>query len=254
MGQSALTRFRHFAKWVFFPGVDLHTRSRYRHLARQLAPGPIDTLDAGSGNGALSYAAYRRGNRVLGLSYNPDEVCRATKFFEFLGDGARPLQFQALNLYELPSVGRRFDQIICSETLEHIRDDKRIVTYFYEMLRPGGVLHLCCPYALHPKNNLGRVNGPEDGGHVRDGYTLESYRALLEPVGFSIEHSMGLGSRGLERADAVVRWVRNRFGSSFAVPLFTMIWPVLPILDTANPTVPLSLYVRAVKPLAPTTT
>jgi SAM-dependent methyltransferase len=236
---------RKFLKRLFFPGFDLHTRSRYRHLPRFFRAGPIDTLDAGCGNGALSYAAYRKGNRVTAISFDRNGITKNVEHFRSFTDPER-LKFEVGNLYDLPERKQEFDQIICSETLEHIRDDKRIIQSFYDSLRDGGVLHLCCPYALHPVHNLGRVNGPEDGGHVRDGYTFETYRELLEPVGFTVVRRTGLGSATLERMDKLLRSVRTR-GDIWASPLFLMFLPFLGPVDRLNPVEPFSIYVEAVK-------
>ena len=132
-------------KRLLFPGLDLHTRSRYRFLTRYFKTGHIDTLDAGCGNGALSYAAYRRGNRVLGVTMEPTQVRKDIEYFSFLGTDPDRLKFEVLNLYDLPRLDRKFDQIICSETLEHISRHDLVVQYFHELLREGGVLHICCP-------------------------------------------------------------------------------------------------------------
>ncbi len=234
------------AKRLLFPGLDLNTRCRYRFLPRYFRKGALDTLDAGCGNGALSYAAYRLGNRVLGVSYDDEQVRRNTEYFSAFIRETDRLCFEKLNLYDLGRVDRRFDQIICSETLEHIRGDAEIVGYFHRLLRPGGSLHLCCPNALHPENRLGRTDGPEDGGHVRDGYTLESYRALLEPAGFRIVRHAGLGTPLLERIDRAVRGIRNRWGDAAALPVFLATWP-LQWLDRPDPVMPFSVYVEAVK-------
>jgi SAM-dependent methyltransferase len=209
-------RLKLWGKWALFPGLDLHTHCRYRFLPRFFRSGAIDTLDAGCGNGALAYAAYRRGNRVLGVTIAEDQI------------------------------RQKFDQIICTETLEHIARDKFVVEQFYDLLRDGGVLHLACPFSNHPFNR-GRFDPDESNGwHVRDGYTLESYRALLEPVGFRIVQSAGLGSPLLVKLDTAVRSVWNRSGTAVALPLFLLTWPVQ-FLDYLNPRVPLSLYVQAVK-------
>ena len=173
-----LTQLRLRAKRLLFPGLDLNTRCRYRFPPRFFRSGPIDTLDAGCGNGALSYAAYKLGNRVLGVTNDPNEVRKARALFSAIGADSNRLSFEVCNLYDLPQLGHKFNQIICSETLEHIKRDDVVIRYFYDILHPGGVLHLCAPFARHPAHNLGRVDGPEDGGHVRDGYTLESYHAL----------------------------------------------------------------------------
>lgn len=234
-------------KWLLFPGVDMNARCRCRFLPRFFRHGPLETLDAGCGNGALALEACRLGNRVLGVTLDADQIHRNREFFARWGgtDPAR-LQFQVCNLYDLRKLSRQFDQIICAETLEHISRDAEVIAIFRDLLRPGGVLHLCCPNALHPGHKLGRTNQPEDGGHVRDGYTWESYRALLEPAGFRIEEQAGLGSPLLLALYRPVRFIRNRFGAAAAIPLFLLVWPFT-WFDRLNPDPPFSIYVKAVK-------
>jgi len=239
-------RIRLWGKRTLFPGLDVHTRCRYRFLSQYFKDGPIDTLDAGCGNGALSYAAYRRGNRVLGVTMEPDQVRKDTEYFSFLGTDPERLQFEVCNLYDLDRIERKFDQIICSETLEHITRDRSVVDSFHKLLREGGILHVCCPYSEHP-GNKGRVCTDESvGWHVRDGYTLETYRALLEPTGFRIVKSAGFGSPLLVKISNVVQPVLSIYGAAAALPLFLISWP-LQLLDRPNPRVPLSLYVQCVK-------
>src|ERR1019366_7616885 len=146
------------AKRAFFPGLDLHTRCRYRFLPEYIRAGSIETLDAGSGNGALSYAAYRKGNRVLGVTLDQRSMDDTTALFRYIGIPQDAVQFRRMNVYDLGSLGRKFDQIICSETLEHIRRDREVVQLFADLLVPRGQLLLCCPHALHPEHNLGRTD------------------------------------------------------------------------------------------------
>jgi SAM-dependent methyltransferase len=235
------------AKRMLFPGLDLHTRCRQRYLPRLLRPGPLQTLDAGSGNGALSLAAYRLGNRVLGVTFNEREARETTAFFDVLHIPRTQVEIRQFNIYELRKLDRSFDQIICSETLEHLRRDDEVVRIFANLLRPGGRLVLCSPYARHPEHAQGRTNQPEDGGHVRDGYTIESYRRLLEPAGFRIRRAMGLGSPLLCRLNRPLRDLRKRpHGDVLALPLFLLSVP-LTWLDRVNPAVPYSLAVVAEK-------
>src|SRR5205085_2217852 len=100
-----------------------------------------------------------------------------------------------------------------------------VAAIFHDLLNPGGILHLCCPNAQHPGHKLGRTNGPEDGGHVRDGYTWESYAALLEPAGFQLQARAGVGSPLLLALDRPIRFVRNHFGEAAAIPVFALLWP-----------------------------
>jgi SAM-dependent methyltransferase len=240
-------RVRLRLKWTFFPGLDLYTRGRYRFLPRFFVEGRVKTLDAGCGNGALAYAAYRRGNEVLGVTIDGTQVEKADVLFSWLGVSPERLRFQVLNLYDLHRLKTKFDQIICSETLEHIRDDRKIIRSFYDLLNEGGVLHLCCPNANHPMHRLGRFDDPEEGGHVRDGYTLESYQQLLEPVGFRIEKSFGIGGPALGFVDRPIRALRSHVGDIAALPVFLLAYPSILLLDYLNPPCPHSLYVQAKK-------
>ena len=234
------------AKRLLFPGLDLHTRCRYRFLTRYFSEGPIDTLDAGCGNGALSYAAYRRGNRVLGVTMEPSQVRKDIEYFSFLATDPDRLKFDVLNLYDLPKLHPKFDQIICSETLEHISRHELVVQYFHDLLREGGILHICCPYSEHP-GNKGRVCTDESvGWHVRDGYTMQTYQALLEPAGFQIVKTAGFGSPLLVKLANIIQPLMSEKGAAFALPLFLLTWP-LQLFDYPNPSVPFSLYVQCVK-------
>lgn len=241
-------RLRLLVKRVLFPGIDIHARCRAKHLPRHFERGSLYTLDAGCGNGSLSLPAHRRGSHVIAISMDGDEIKRAGDYFDFLGVPSSAVRFETLNLYDVSKhfEPKEFDQIICSETLEHIYDDHAIVRAFSQLLKPGGVLHVCSPNAEHPDHALGRKDEPEDGRHVRDGYTLDSYRALLEPEGFDIVEVMGIGNGITNITDKIVRMARERIGHIVAIPLFLLLSP-LRLLDRPTRREPYSLYVRALR-------
>jgi SAM-dependent methyltransferase len=238
---------RDFFRSLVYPGLDLHTRNR-ASLRRFWKKGPRDVLDAGSGNGYLSWLAYKSGARVIGMNVEEKQVEKAIKFL--IGykkaDPAR-LRFEVRNLYDLGQECRLFDEIICFEVLEHVRFDAMVVKEFHRMLRPGGVLHVCSPNPLHPRHQAEILDAHESGGHVRRGYTEEDYRILLEPAGFCIDRLVGIGPKPLYLADKVLRSIRNRVGDLAALPLFPLALPVI-WFAKFNPPTPFSLYVRAVKP------
>ena len=160
----------------------------------------------------------------------------------------RRLQFERRNLYDLESEARMFDEIICYETLEHVCRDSDVVREMYRILRPGGVLHLCCPYRLHPRHQAEILDVSETGGHVRAGYTEEDFRRLLEPVGFQIELFVGIGPTAVYLADRVLRALRNRLGDRAVLPLLPLSLMIVGAART-NPPMPFSLYAKAVKAL-----
>jgi 2-polyprenyl-3-methyl-5-hydroxy-6-metoxy-1,4-benzoquinol methylase len=83
------------------------------------------------------------------LNLDEEQVEKARQFllgFK-LADETR-LKFVRFNLYDLPSLDVKFDEMVCYETLEHIRRDHDVAREFYRLLNPGFVLRLCCPYSL----------------------------------------------------------------------------------------------------------
>ena len=241
-----MQKLKLIAKGIFFPGLDLHTRCRYRFLDEFIQPGDIETLDAGCGNGALSYLAYRKGNRILGVTFAPREVSDTMALFRYRGIPPERIDIRQMNIYDLRSLNRRFDQIICSETLEHIKHDREVVQMFADLLKPGGRLILCCPHALHPEHKLGRTDEPETGYHVRDGYTFESYAAILDSAGLQVLQRIGLGSPVVCKLDRWLRGLRNKVGDAGAFPVFLLFLPFM-WLDYRDPKMPFSVAVVAEK-------
>jgi SAM-dependent methyltransferase len=238
-------------KWWLFPGVNLHARLRNRVLPSHFR-GPENgerrlVLDAGCGNGMLAYQSYLRGNRVLGISIKPGETERNERLFnDFLGIARETLSFQPVNIYDVESLGIQFDEIICTEVLEHIARDQDVCRSFCKVLRPGGVLHLCCPNAEHADHRRHHLDPHEAGGHVRAGYTFESYRQLLEPLGFRIEEQLGIGGPVRQTCNKPITAIQEKLGVAAGVVLFLLLGP-LALLDKQPPLVPYSLYVKAVK-------
>ncbi len=210
----------------------------------------MTVLDAGCGNGMLSYKAWLRGATVLGVSIKQNEIDGCRKMFtRGRGIPEDRLRFVNVNLYELPADGQRFDAVICTEVLEHIRDDRSVCRLFFELLRPGGCVHITTPNAEHPYNQAFPLDGEETGGHVRPGYTAQTFGALLEPVGFRIEEVSGLGGPVRQAFNHRIKSVQERFGAAAGLPLFFLSLPFL-TLDAREPRTPFSLYARARKPAA----
>jgi SAM-dependent methyltransferase len=241
---------RVIANWMrdaIYPGLDLHTRNR-ASLRHHWRIGPRDVLDAGSGNGYFSWLAYESGARVVAMNVDQAQLDKARQFLVgYRRADPERLRFEQRNLYDLTTESRTFDEIVCFEVLEHLRRDADVAREFFRILRPGGVLHLCCPNRLHPRHRAEHLDLDESGGHVRAGYTESEYRALLEPIGFRIEQLVGIGPKSLYLADELLRKVRNRIGDAPAFPLLPFALPLV-WFARPNPAMPFSIYVAASKP------
>lgn len=168
---------------------------RWRWLRRHLQGGPLRTLDAGCGSGAFTLYAARRGNAALGLSW--DEGCNRVARERARILGLEGVEFLDCDLRELDRHANalgRFDQIICMETIEHIRDDRKLIADLSALLKPGGRLLLTTPDGGHrPLVGDEALSEEEDGGHVRYGYASSELRALLADVALEVVSEEGLG-------------------------------------------------------------
>lgn len=248
---------RSWLYWRLFPGMNLHARLRYQGLPQYFVNGGIgngsEVLDAGSGNGMLSYQSCRLGGRTLGISIKESEVRKARRLFnEYIGTPEEHLRFEEGNLYQLDFSENYFDAIICAEVLEHLRGDRDVCAEFWRILKPGGVAHICAPNAEHPYNRTFPLDHNERGGHVRPGYTERSYRELLEPLGYQVEQVVGLGGPIRQAFNRRIKETQARFGVVAGLPLFLLALIVLPFdRRDVNPPVPFSIYVKARKPEEP---
>ena len=242
-----MNKIKNFARWLLFPGIDLHTRNR-ASLCRFWGIGNRYVLDAGSGNGYFSWLAYKSGATVVAINREDEQVEKAKGFFiNYLGLDSERLTFENRNLNDLELEKRTFDENICYEVLEHIKNDTFICQQFFRLLRPGGTLHLCCPNKVHPRHQAEKLDLEETGGHYRAGYSEEDYNKLLLPIGFNIDAVIGLGPNSLFFADEILRTLRARLGDIIALPLFPLFYPFAKFAKF-NPTMPFSLYVKATKP------
>jgi hypothetical protein len=115
------------------------------------------------------------------------------------------------------------------------------------LLRPGGVLHLCCPNSEHPRWQLEVLDLAEVGGHVRHGYTESTFRDLLEPLGFRIDQVEGVGGPLLVFLQEKVQApLRRAFGEPAAALVAAIAAPFV-AMDKPSPPVPFSIYVRALR-------
>jgi SAM-dependent methyltransferase len=188
MSRNAMVRL--LGWWALPIQGDILFVERLGWVRRRLSRGPIRTLDAGCGTGALTILAARLGNDALGLTFSAGDAALAADRARLVGTSSA--RFRVLDLRELglaiTELGA-FDQVIACEVIEHLRDSAGLIASFSALLKPGGRLLLTTPYLNHHPVYGETVSETEDGGHVRFGYTHEELEELFTTAGLQVEEA-----------------------------------------------------------------
>ena len=214
------------ARKVFFAVMDrLFLRSRYvaRELSRLRAEGftPEEILDAGSGFGQYGFRMARTfpGAKVSGLDVKADLVASGNRFAAKAGIGN--VSFATGDLLDL-GFDARFDLALSVDVIEHIEDDRRVLSNVAQALKPGGRFILTTPYWA------GDAPGQEPfvvGEHVRPGYSEQELREKLAAAGLELEKfTITYGPWG-QRAWRLLQknpigWLSGRFWLAPAVGVY----------------------------------
>lgn len=185
---------------------DLSFRRRIFTLLGYLDVKSADkVLDAGCGEGfyvMLLDELY--GCEVVGLDNDP-KILEQAKRWASEKENVKFIQGDVTNL---PFENESFDEIILSEVLEHIPDDRRALSEMYRVLRKDGILGITVPNHNYPflwdplnwfREHLGLGHfSPRSGffggiwaTHLRLYYPTEIQK-LVEEAGFKIEKIEGL--------------------------------------------------------------
>lgn len=133
--------------------------------------------DVGAGRGMYTLETLvPRFQRVVSIELRPDHLA-------YLADQKRRYGYSNLwivraSAEHLPFKDEVFDTALCTEVIEHLKDDQAGIAELERILRQNGNLVLSVPVPPAPRY---------DGAHVHEGYTYPQLRALLHTQHMSIE-------------------------------------------------------------------
>jgi len=146
----------------------------------------------------------------------------------------------------------KFDVVTCSEVVEHIIDDVRLVRSLAALLRPGGMMLLTAPssqYVPIDAGDAGPFDVVEDGGHVRKGYSPADFRYLVEQAELEVEEIAYCSGRVSQLVTRILRRMTRSIGYT---PAWLLTFPLrlLPLMMDrwARKYPPYSICLRARKP------
>ena len=161
-------------------------RQRYELAARELAellppvPPPVGLdLFCGTGYGTRLLAD-RLGGPVVGIDGSAPAVRFARRHF------ASPRTAFAARRFPFALPRGVFDYVACFESLEHVDDDRGLLTALAGAIRPGGWLWLSTPDA--DRLPLARFPNPYHRRHYTERALVEE---LAGPLGLHLERSFG---------------------------------------------------------------
>ncbi len=160
---------------------------RYADLPAEWFRRPLRVLDAGAGpvDGLLARAFLAPGSRFEGVNIVP------------LAEGSS--ERAAFDVYTVADLDESdlsfapdgaYDYVICSHTIEHLRDGLALVPLLARKVAPGGLLYLEWPAPSSerfPVRGLG-LHFRDDPTHVRP-YALAEVLAALESSGLAVEYA-----------------------------------------------------------------
>lgn len=146
-------------------------------------PRPQVLVDAGC-SGAIISADLDAGIRIgLDISLNLSRRVR------------RKVQGVQCDIGSIPLRRNSVDCIICLDLVEHVEDDKALLSQFFELMKSDGFLVLSTPVRdveyvsaklLRDLLGLDSATLNRDFGHVRSGYCSEELENLLKSQGFCV--------------------------------------------------------------------
>lgn len=206
------------------------------------------------GTGAFTIGAALRGYAALGLSWDERNQAEASR--RAILCGADRASFSICDVRELDKHSEyreAFDVAVCTENIEHVLDDDRLMRSIAGCLKKGGRLLLTTPnfyYRAITKSDNGPFSATETGGHVRRGYTRSMLVELIERSGLKCEelsYCSGVVSQKVTWLMRKGATVHPLFGWAVILPLrpFTLLDP---LISRWSRTPPFSVCVEAYKP------
>lgn len=156
---------------------------RYQYAFNFISGNEV-VLDIACGQGFGTYAVYKKGvKKIIGVDLDEKSIdlCRS-KYFESISPDF--FQFIRMDATNLGFPDSSFDLVLSFETIEHIKDSRKVIQEYSRVLKKGGKLVLSTPNATISSPN-GVIENPY---HVRE-FDQKGLSELLSD--FFVEYKIG---------------------------------------------------------------
>ena len=113
---------------------------RAKEILDQIQPQHKKILDVGCGTGKLisDIKVWYPNNKFYGIDISPVNIQQAQKNINYA-------EFKVADVEQLPYSNNFFDILFCTDTLEHVYSLPHTLFEFNRVLKPAGLLIICCP-------------------------------------------------------------------------------------------------------------
>ena len=156
-----------------------------RDLINKLNPKSL--VDFGCGDGAILFDLQRKGllkgvKNIIVVDLSKQRLERVKNYIT----NVETICSDVTNVKQLPD--SRLDLVICTQVIEHVEDDKRLLNEIYRVLKPSGYLYISSVVKKWYGWYFYRCNGKWvlDPTHLREYSSSTEFRDLLTDNGFKI--------------------------------------------------------------------
>lgn len=144
----------------------------------------MTALDIGCGTGTIDFYLATKGFRVTGIDISGKAIDMAIKNAKNLGQSSRT-QFLVSEFPKI-QIKQKFDAVICTEVLEHLKNDREALKIVFFMLNSNGVAIFSSPSTNSPLFRM-KLTKKHDNivGHLRR-YSVMNYAQMVKDAGFQI--------------------------------------------------------------------
>lgn len=174
---------------LFYKLLDLmflrswYVRRELKGLRKKFGSREINIYDAGTGYGQYTYFMSQKlkPNKILAVDVKEEWIRDSKEFFRQKKNGT--VSFGIEDLTKIDHINC-FDLIVCVDVMEHIEEDVKVFSNYYNALRSGGYLLINTPSIFGGSDVHDDHDESFIGEHARDGYSAEDLDAKLKPIGF----------------------------------------------------------------------
>jgi len=143
-----------------------------------------DVLDVGSGVGTIDFYLASKGKNVTGIEISEKAIDISQKSLRVFNLKGR-VKFICGDFLKL-KFRRTFSFVICSEVLEHLKDDNAAIKKILNLVKKDGLVMITVPSKNAPLIKFGVIKKfDERSGHLRR-YYLDDLKHLIEKNRFKV--------------------------------------------------------------------